>query len=61
MILFFLIGVAFAVIIPEGVLTLIKAYTLRSHHHIQQRSNIIDAKAVDGKICLLRYFLLRKM
>lgn len=43
-----LVGVAFAVIIPEGVLTLIKAYTLRSHHHIQQRSNIIDAKAVDA-------------
>lgn len=33
-----LVGVAFAVIIPEGVLTLIKAYTLRSHS-LQQRTS----------------------
>merc|ERR1711981_1518277 len=36
-----LVGVAFAVIIPEGVLALIKAYTIQqSNHHLQQRSNI---------------------
>ena len=33
-----LVGVAFAVIIPEGVLALIKAYTLKSHHSLQQRA-----------------------
>ena len=38
-----LVGVAFAVIIPEGVLALIKAYTLKSSHHLQQRSH------ADGK------------
>ena len=32
-----LVGVAFAVIIPEGVLTLIKAYTLREHKSLQLR------------------------
>ena len=42
-----LVGVAFAVIIPEGVLALIKAYTIQqSHHHLQQRSNI------EGKLFL---------
>ena len=35
-----LVGVAFAVIIPEGVLTLIKAYTLKSHHNLHQRATI---------------------
>merc|ERR1719273_1599130 len=36
-----LVGVAFAVIIPEGVLALIKAYTIQqSNHHLQQRSNV---------------------
>ena len=48
---FSLLGVAFAVIIPEGVLALIKAYTLRSHHHIQQRSDIDSNAVVDGRIC----------
>lgn len=44
-----LVGVAFAVIIPEGVLALIKAYTLRSHHHsIQQRSDIDPRAVVDA-------------
>jgi len=40
-----LVGVAFAVIIPEGVLALIKAYTLKSHHSIHQRASI---EAVEG-------------
>ena len=31
-----LVGVAFAVIIPEGVLALIKAYTLKSQHTLHQ-------------------------
>ena len=34
-----LVGVAFAVIIPEGVLTLIKAYSLRSQHKSLQLGN----------------------
>lgn len=34
-----LVGVAFAVIIPEGVLTLIKAFTMKSNRHMAMRSN----------------------
>lgn len=40
-----LVGVAFAVIIPEGVLTLIKAYTLREHKSLQLRNDDIKADA----------------
>lgn len=39
-----LVGVAFAVIIPEGVLTLIKAYTLREHKSLQLR----DVDSIGG-------------
>ena len=41
-----LVGVAFAVIIPEGVLTLIKAYTLREHKSLQLRNDDIKAGKV---------------
>lgn len=39
-----LLGVAFAVIIPEGVVTLIKAYNMKSQHSIQQRASIDAGK-----------------
>ena len=49
-----LVGVAFAVIIPEGVLTLIKAYTLKSHHNLHQRATIDTGTY---RIFVLMYYL----
>ena len=41
-----LVGVAFAVIIPEGVLALIKAYTLKAQHSLQQRATVDTGKTI---------------
>ena len=49
-----LVGVAFAVIIPEGVLALIKAYTLKSHHSIHQRASIEAGKT--SSLCIFPVF-----
>ena len=49
-----LVGVAFAVIIPEGVLALIKAYTLKSHHSIHQRASIEAGKT--SSLCTFPVF-----
>ena len=51
-----LVGVAFAVIIPEGVLALIKAYTLKSHHSIHQRASVEAGKTSFIRLCTFPVF-----